>query len=216
MLDSRHKLSREFGKYPNSDEIRIKVLATEVELEAHAAALVAAKEAEEAALVAAARGLIGRVIAQNGGACPFWKLDEAAELYQCDILISTLRGMKRDGLVLFTKVAMRMPEDTDEIVTQLADLPQTPEEPPPDQIDSGDKVALSAGEEPVEQWDRPEARRKEMVTRVQAMVSKVIDGTIELFGIDPNEFEQVSASLRHTLPDPDADEVSTHAIRRCL
>lgn len=120
LLDARRKLSRSFGKYLNYDEISVAVLRTEVDMEAHAAAERAAQEAKEAAVVEAARALIGRTIQANGGACEFWKLAEVGQKYQCDIIAPTLRNMKRDGLLLFSTVSLMMPRDRDVIVTQLS------------------------------------------------------------------------------------------------
>lgn len=126
LLDARHKLSRSFGKYPNYDDISVTVLATEVDMEAHAAAARAAQEAKQAAVIEAARALIGRTILSNGGACEFWKLAEEGQRYQCDIIAPTLRNMKRDGLVLFSAVTLKMPRDRDVIITQLSvRLPQS-------------------------------------------------------------------------------------------
>ena len=203
LLDTRHKLSRSFGKYPSYDNISVAVLATEVDMEAHAEAARAAQAAKEAAVVEAARALIGRTIKANGGACEFWKLAEVGETYQCDIIAATLRNMKRDGLVLFSPVSLMMPRDHSVIVTQLSDLPILPDMPLPEQQDGAAAVrpgtGLSAGEEPAEQWEPPAVRRKDMLSRMQANVSRLLQWHPPLvflsamFGDRLSELEQVGS-----------------------
>jgi hypothetical protein len=92
-----------------------------------------------------ARSTVEATLKQNGGACEYWKLQEAAEMFQCDNLYQALRGMKKEKLVAYKPMMLMMDRDRDEIITLVGYDPDAEAD-----AEAAAEAAAAAGEEEME------------------------------------------------------------------
>lgn len=81
-------------------------------------------------------------------------------------------------------------------------------------------TGLSAGEEPVEQWEPPESRRKDMLLRLQRKVSRALEWhpplvyLSALFGDGLDQLEKVAANLRVGTLSRELDSATSSGLSR--
>ena len=57
--------------------------------------------------------VVESTLKQHGGSCEYWKLQDAAEQFQCDNLGQALRSMKKEKVVDYEPMMLMMDRDRD-------------------------------------------------------------------------------------------------------